>query len=142
MHSFKILYNVCLCSTTIHNVTFSNCRNLLHIKTTFLQTKLLNSWFDEIFFGCERGMWSKNIEEYFYNERNFPRSQCGKMRNSLSQKKIFRQINYLVTYLVNPLLSRNFCQKCVRENSLNFCTTVWKNEKFTARQFFFHQINL
>ena len=32
-------------------------------------------------------------------------------------KKFFRQINSLVTYLVKPLLSRNFCQKCVRENS-------------------------
>ena len=34
----------------------------------------------------------------------------------------FRQINSLVTYLVKPLLSRNFCQKCVRENSRNFHT--------------------
>ena len=30
-------------------------------------------------------------------------------------KKIFRQINSLVTYLIKPLLSRNFCQKCMRE---------------------------
>ena len=29
-------------------------------------------------------------------------------------KKIFRQINSLVTYLVKPLLSRNFCSKSVR----------------------------
>ena len=29
-------------------------------------------------------------------------------------KKIFRQINYLVLSLVKTLLSRNFCQKCVR----------------------------
>ena len=35
-------------------------------------------------------------------------------------KKIFRQINSLVTYLVTPLLSRNICHKCVRENSHNF----------------------
>ena len=33
------------------------------------------------------------------------------------QNKKFRQINSLVTYLVKPLLSRNFCQrsKCERE---------------------------
>ena len=40
--------------------------------------------------------------------------------NVLSLKKKFRQINYLVIPLVNPLLSRNFCQKCVIENSGKF----------------------
>ena len=39
---------------------------------------------------------------------------------SLLAEKIFRQINSLVTYLVKPLFSRNFCQICVRENSHNF----------------------
>ena len=34
--------------------------------------------------------------------------------------KIFRQINSLVTYLVKPLLSRNFCQNRVRVNFRNF----------------------
>ena len=37
-------------------------------------------------------------------------------------KKIFRQINSLVNYLVKTLLSRNFCQKCMRENFRNFHT--------------------
>ena len=37
---------------------------------------------------------------------------------SLTKKK-FRQINYLVISLVKPLLSRNFCQKCVRVNFWN-----------------------
>ena len=31
-------------------------------------------------------------------------------------EKMFRQINYLVILLVKTLLSRNFCQKCVRLN--------------------------
>ena len=31
-------------------------------------------------------------------------------REILSHIKIFRQINSLVTYLVKPLFSRNFCQ--------------------------------
>ena len=48
-------------------------------------------------------------------------------REILSHQKIFRQINSLVTYLVKPLLSRNFCKKCVRENSRNFHTVVWKS---------------
>ena len=42
---------------------------------------------------------------------------------SLTQK-IFRQINSLVTYLVKSLLSRNFYQKCKKENSRDFHTTV------------------
>ena len=45
-------------------------------------------------------------------------------------QKIFRQINSLV----KPLLSRNFCQKCVRENSRNFhtvqCTFVEVTESY------------
>ena len=36
----------------------------------------------------------------------------------------FRQINSLVIYLVNALLSRNFCQKSVRVNSNNFHTVA------------------
>ena len=48
-------------------------------------------------------------------------------------KEIFRQINSLV----KPLLSRNFCQKCVREIFCNFHTVeiypTWKN---------FREINL
>ena len=50
-------------------------------------------------------------------------AQCGKTRNSLSPKKIFRQINSLVLSLVKSTsLSRNFCQKSVRENFRNFHT--------------------
>ena len=43
-------------------------------------------------------------------------TQCGKTRNSLSTK---------VTYLVKPLISRNFCKKCMRENSRNFHTVPY-----------------
>ena len=44
---------------------------------------------------------------------------------SLTKKrKKIRQINSLVTYLVKPLLSRNICQKWVRENSRNFHTVL------------------
>ena len=41
-------------------------------------------------------------------------------------RKIFRQINSLITYLVKPLLSRNFCQNCMREEFRNFHTVEMK----------------
>ena len=44
-----------------------------------------------------------------------------KMKKLLSRKK-FCQINDLVISLVKPLLSRNFCQKIIRENCRNFHT--------------------
>jgi len=43
----------------------------------------------------------------------------------LSLTKINFVKSTLLSYLVKPLLSRNFCQKCVRENSRNFYTTLW-----------------
>ena len=45
-----------------------------------------------------------------------------KSENFSLTEKIFRQINSLVIYLLKPLLSRNFYQKCVRGNSRNFHT--------------------
>ena len=63
-------------------------------------------------------------------------------------KKIFRQINSLVTsYVVKPLLSQTVCQKCVRDNSCNFQTvwsTVWKLRKFTLTLFWqkFHESDI
>ena len=55
---------------------------------------------DISFFHSERAVWK--LQKFF-----------------LTQKK-FRQINYLVISLVKPLLSRNFCEKSVRENFCNF----------------------
>ena len=43
-------------------------------------------------------------------------------------KKLFREINSLflvITSLVKPMLSRNFCQKSARDNFRNFHTAVW-----------------
>ena len=42
-------------------------------------------------------------------------AQCEKMKNLLSPKGNFRQINSLVIYSVKLLLSRNFCEKFVSE---------------------------
>ena len=68
IHSKFFITYICMLMQH-HNVTFSNCRNLLlstifgenFVKTTFLLTKLLNSWFDEIFFS-ER---SVRVEKYY-----------------------------------------------------------------------------
>ena len=50
-------------------------------------------------------------------------------------RKIFRQINSLVLNLFSkPLLSRNFCQKCVRENSFNFYNVaMWQRFSFSIK---------
>ena len=49
-------------------------------------------------------------------------------------EKIFREISYLVTSLVKPLFSRNFCQKSVRENFRNFHTVSVEMYNFSATQ--------
>ena len=60
-------------------------------------------------------------------------SLCEKM------KEIFRQINSFVIYVVKPLLSRNFCQKCVTKNSRNI-VTLRKLRKFTLTGKIFREI--
>ena len=49
------------------------------------------------------------------------KTQCGKTRNSLT-RKIFRQINSLVTYSSSKTFTFTIflCYKCVRENFRNF----------------------
>ena len=47
----------------------------------------------------------------------------------------FRQINSLVIYLVNALLSRNFCQKSVRVNFCNYNTVVAEMMEFYSHDF-------
>ena len=68
---------------------------------------------------------------------------CVEKWEIFSHQKIFRQINCLLTYLAKPLLSRNFCQKCVRDNSPNFHIYVyvtnlswkWFHEKLLFSKF-------
>ena len=72
------------------------------------------------------------FHEFFSNEeentyigfRNFQFSHCTVWKNSLTEI-FFRQINYLVISLVKPLLSRNFCRKCMRVNFRNFHTVLY-----------------
>ena len=54
-----------------------------------------------------------SLTQFFWSYHSVPWKN---EKFSLHQKKIFRQINSFV----KPLLSRNFSQKCVRENSLDF----------------------
>ena len=64
-----------------------------------------------------------------------------KTRNYLSQK-IFREINSLVTSLVKMLVSRNFCQKSVREKLRKFSFThFWQKfrESILLKRWF-HEI--
>ena len=44
---------------------------------------------------------------------------CLAVNFSFTENK-FRQINYLVILLLKPLISRNFCEKSVKENFCNF----------------------
>ena len=60
------------------------------------------NWYDEK--NC------KSVNYSFFN--TVPHKHSVETREILSYQKIFRQIKSLVIYLVNPLLSRNFCQKC------------------------------
>ena len=66
-------------------------------------------------------------------------AQCGKTRNSLSPI-FFREINYLVIYLVNALLSRNFCQKGVRVNFRNFHSVHLFRRNLSAKGFMLYII--
>ena len=59
------------------------------------------------------------------NRSNFHTVQCTVVEKQeiLFHQKIFRQINCLVvTFLIKPVLSRNFCKKCLRNNPRNFHT--------------------
>ena len=53
-------------------------------------------------------------------------------------KKLFRQINYLVVYLVNPLLSRNFYQNCLWREFPKFphCAHCGKMKNLLSPNFF------
>ena len=101
----------------------------------------------------------RNFEEFTWKRRRFSwkwrnfrvRNTVWKNENFSLTKEKFRQINSLVIYLVKPLLSRNFCQKYVRENFRNFhahCALVifwqkfresdWDSFTFTENKRFLH----
>ena len=75
------------------------------------------------------------------NECYFYRTTVWKNDKFSLTKEKFRQINSLVIYLVKPLLSRDFRQKCVRVNFRNFHSVVWRNDEFSVTKEIFRQIN-
>ena len=63
--------------------------------------------------------WTRRLPIYYltvWKNKKFPLT-----------KKVFREINSLVTSIDKTLLSRNFCQKSVRENYNNFHTVYLTN---------------
>ena len=140
-------------SLTLISQKFRESNGFTYIK------KLLNSWFDEIF--CERefpvfphfvkvtNLLRSWFHEIVFSEREFP--VCVENRKILSHWKKFREINSLVTSLVNSLLSRNFCQKSLRQflqllyiYYIMQCTlhcTAWKNGWFTITWKIFREKN-
>ena len=117
------------------------------VKVTFLLNKLPKSWFDEIFFstlwvcnsqcGKTRNSFSPKKKfrqiNYLVIKHEYLRS-CASRCLSLSSSSSFPGVleihrdtrAYILDLasrnfsLVKPLLSRNFCQKCVRVNLRNF----------------------
>ena len=62
--------------------------------------KGVNSWFSTL---CKDEKSEGNVRLTVWKNEKFT-----------PHRKKSRQINYLLISLVKPLLSRNFCQKCVR----------------------------
>jgi len=116
----KTRYTLCEKQTKIHS------HQKIFVKTTY--KKLISPKF------CQKICESKQ----------FVSSTVWKNEKFSLAKKIFRQINSLVTYLVKALLSRNFCQKCVRDNSRNVHTVCSTLEYFGTifKQHFFFEIQL
>ena len=71
----------------------------------------------------------RNIFSLRLNFRNFQSVHSVEKREIHTHHNIFREINSLVTFLENPVLTRNFVKTYERE-----FRTVWKNEKFTVTQ--------
>ena len=68
---------------------------------------------------CKILQWEVHLTEFSRKNENFTLTEthCGNYlgKFTLTEKILFRQITYLVFSLVKLLLSRNFCQKCMRE---------------------------
>ena len=74
---------------------------------------------------CSKIFSSKTAFKIHYNLRHISSvNNSLEKREILSHRNFFRQISSLVTSLVKTLISRNFCQKCVRVNFRNFHTVI------------------
>ena len=107
----------------------SGCYTLLLCKNC--ETKLYKSF---------QKLREINATESRYTFNNFP--QCPSKPNLLREKKIHQiTLDIDESHLIShkPLLSRNFCQKCVRENSPNFHSIEY--EPCLHEREIFRQIN-
>ena len=59
----------------------------------------------------------------------------------LDSAKIFRENNSLVTYLVETMLSRNFCQKCTVWETISVISTLWQQNFRLTRKYFVKSIS-
>ena len=122
LHEIFSYYVIAQCGNSGNSLSHFFDKNF--VKPTVLLNKLLKSWFHEIFF-----QW----------ERIFEISTVWKLRKFSLTEEIFREINSLVTYLVKPLVSRNFYYLRKRESngnfqnfSLQYRSVVWKLRNFIA----------
>ena len=105
----------------ISGIQFLKCSSLLGN-----HGNLLTVWKNETFSLTTKIFRQINsLVTYLVHISTICTAQCEKTRHSLSLKKKIRQINYLVISLVKPLISRNFCEKSVRENFCNFHTVQY-----------------
>ena len=91
--------------------------------------------------------WYKNFVTSTLSVCTYIMPLCGKMKDllSLDWKRKIRQINYLVILLVQPLLSRNFCQKRVISTLCYSCLiglgkNSWNQNFFVNCNRWFHEI--
>ena len=77
----------------------------------------------------------------FFYTRCSMRTMWKNEKFGLTKKYFVKLTLQYVISLVITLLSRNFCQKCLRLNRSNSHNTVWKNEKFSLTKKLFRQIN-
>ena len=95
-------------------ITETQCGNFKNFPHDFLEKIPSKYYFTkELYYK----LISQNFFEVGVNFRNFHHHTVEKREilSHCTHQYFFRQINSLVTYLVKPLRSRNFCQKGVRE---------------------------
>ena len=141
----KSIYNYCrkvdftifpkkICESTVRSTVHSvwKLRNLLSlffgknfVKVTLLLKKLLNSWFDDFFFSVRVNFCKFYVHILYavHCERNgnLCTTVWKNKKFSLTEKK-FSEINYLVIFLVKPLISRNLIEKNFNESNFSFST--------------------
>ena len=101
---------------TFINFFFSGHKSTL----TTIEILVLSSWIP----ASKEFLLKKLVSRKFFKESVLCSVEKGEIH---SHQKIFREFNSLVTYLVEIVISRKFCQKSVRERISVIFTTWWIN---------------